>query len=378
MFNQGEKVKSDVTVVVAQGKIFPTLNSDQCWYQSSKKIKSIKLDFENHVFLFFLMVHDHFSGCGIFNFELVYNILFPADVWPTLHVHLVWPRATNILISKYFDNNKYLQQIFSFQPMPDQFFVSIWFDPLQGSNLCPNKSPLQRQNWLHVSIIIIYHVQDHPVSSNQKPIHHHGDTIRWGFWMFDTNWGNLTRTIVSCNFLRDNSDEGPFCDEEESCQKLSCEYQCRFNSMINWWWNLGSWIYTVPYKNNNKPNQCQDDMEGSSMLLSTWPKAGREKLRRYQWVRKQCLRSDLPGLSPLYTFYIFYTSLCIRYMSYKFDTRLSHIWLTSHTYDSHLTCLWILCCRTLWVASLALVFLGIKLIFLHHHHHHHHDPRHHE
>ena len=140
MFNQGEKVKSDVTVVVAQGKIFPTLNSDQCWYQCSKKIKSIKLDFENHVFLFFLMVHDHFSGCGIFNFELVYNILFPADVWPTLHVHLVWPRATNILISKYFDNNKYLQQIFSFQPMPEQLFLSIWVDPVQQIFKFPNIS----------------------------------------------------------------------------------------------------------------------------------------------------------------------------------------------------------------------------------------------
>ena len=33
-------------------------------------------------------------------------------------------------------------------------------------------------------------------------------------------------------FLRDNSDEGPFCDEEESCQNLNCDHLCRFNSNI--------------------------------------------------------------------------------------------------------------------------------------------------
>ena len=33
-------------------------------------------------------------------------------------------------------------------------------------------------------------------------------------------------------FLRDNSDEGPFCDEEESCQNLNCDHLCRFNGNI--------------------------------------------------------------------------------------------------------------------------------------------------
>ena len=29
------------------------------------------------------------------------------------------------------------------------------------------------------------------------------------------------------SLLRDNSDEGPFCDEEGPCSKLNCDYKCR-------------------------------------------------------------------------------------------------------------------------------------------------------
>ena len=122
--------------------------------------------------------------------------------------------------------------------------------------------------------------------------------------------------------LRDNSDEGPFCDEEGPCSKLNCDYKCR---LYIWKRNVNENVWK--WKNRNHYEKAdlvklyinlnfkliypkfkgyfiylQADLERCSMLLPHRPKASRDQLCRYQRVRKQCLRSDLPGRKSLFLY----------------------------------------------------------------------------